>query len=366
MATAEEVATRLAFEFLRMGRYSASTGPVEVPDLARAVAVAAPDYEEIAVFADRVSEFSGLSVQSVGFEEGRDNPKVHIYLTRGSAREIRALPSEIDDVPVLAHKMGAISIRPEAASAATNRGNIFERNGRICCGTSCGPTSEGSSGTLGAIVTLGQGHDLFLLSNNHVFAGCNHVPHNQPILAPSSHDGRPDARAPHEVGRHYAISPLTSGDPFFVVPSNGDMALARASDPDAISSWQGDEHSGYDTPTDLIEPLSLMGVKKTGRTTGLTFGVVEARVTTPMPVTYSAKHFKGVVWFQDVWTIRASKTQPFALPGDSGSLVVSADGTRSLGLVFAASPTGEYAWMIPLSAIRGAFANLNLVSGHGV
>jgi hypothetical protein len=35
MATAEEVANRLAYEFLRNGNYSAAAGPVEVPSLAQ-------------------------------------------------------------------------------------------------------------------------------------------------------------------------------------------------------------------------------------------------------------------------------------------------------------------------------------------
>lgn len=98
MATAEEVATLLAYEFLRMGRYSASTGPIEIPALqARAAGADEDDAEQ---FVEKIDEFSGLQVQSVGFEDGPEEPKVHIYLTRGSVREIKALPKEIDDVPV--------------------------------------------------------------------------------------------------------------------------------------------------------------------------------------------------------------------------------------------------------------------------
>ena len=142
---------------------------------------------------------------------------------------------------------------------------------------------------------IGAAPDLYLLSNNHVLAGCNHVPRNQPVLAPSNMDGRPDAPAPQEVGRHHAIGALRSGDPQFVQPCDADVALARASDAGAISSWQGDLQDGYDTPANFSEPLSLMRVKKFGRTTGLTHGEIEARVNTPMPVSYQSKHFKGVV-----------------------------------------------------------------------
>ena len=210
MASAEEIATRLAYEFLRMGRYSASTGPVELPGLQARAAAAG---EEVSEFTERLEDFSGLQVQSVGFEEGSENPKVHVYLTKGSVRQMKSLPKDIDDIPIRVHKMGAISVRPETAGRHTNRGNIFVRNNRICCGTSCGPTSEQGAGTFGAIVRIGAARDLYLLSNNHVLAGCNHVPHNQPILAPSSMDGRPDAPAPHEIGRN----PFVAGTPISLI-----------------------------------------------------------------------------------------------------------------------------------------------------
>jgi hypothetical protein len=68
--------------FLKKGKYSAASGPVEVPRLLRVAAVAdvLEDEDEFQI----MPEFAGLSVQSVGFEDGVDNPKVHIYLTRGS------------------------------------------------------------------------------------------------------------------------------------------------------------------------------------------------------------------------------------------------------------------------------------------
>lgn len=347
-----------------MGRYSAASGPIELPDLqARA---AAADEEVESEFTERLDEFSGLQIQSVGFEEGPEQPKVHVYLTRGSVRAMKLLPQSIDGVAIRTHKMGAISVRPEAAGTHTNRGNIFERNGRICCGTSCGPTSERGAGTFGAIVRMGAARDLFLLSNNHVLAGCNHVPQGQPILAPSSMDGRPDAPAPHEIGRHHSIAALRSGDPHFVAPCDADVALARSNDPDAISSWQGDAQDGYDTPSVSLEPRSLVRVKKIGRTTGLTFGEVEARVNTPMPVNYQSKHFKGVVWFRDVWTVRTHGSQYFALPGDSGSLVVLDDESAAVGLVFAANTSGEYAWVVSMPTALSALGGLQLVNEHGV
>jgi hypothetical protein len=159
---------------------------------------------------------------------------------------------------------------------------------------------------------------------------------------------------------------MRSGDPNFVNPCDADLALARVVDHRVVSSWQGDAADGYDTPASSIEPEPGMAVMKFGRTTHLKFGEVEAKVSTPTPVSYTAKHFKGVVWFQDVWTIAAANGEPFALPGDSGSLVVTDDGKHAVGLVFAANRTGEYAWMIPMACIARSFGGLSLVSGHGV
>ncbi|HTT82072.1 MAG TPA: hypothetical protein VMF67_01185 [Rhizomicrobium sp.] len=211
MPTAREVATALAYEFLKNGNYSASLGPIDVPVLAQVVAAASTDEEEQAIsYATRAEPFGGLAVQSVGVEEGVENPTVHIYLTRGSTRLAKALPSDVDGDPVRIHRMGAITVRPESAATSTNRGHFFERNSRVCCGSSCAPTSENCSGTLGALVRKPHSAQIYLLSNNHVFAGCNHVPHNQPILSPSSNDGNPAARAPGEIGRHHEIHELRS------------------------------------------------------------------------------------------------------------------------------------------------------------
>jgi hypothetical protein len=111
----------------------------------------------------------------------------------------------------------------------------------------------------------------------------------------------------------------------------------------------------------------MMRVKKFGRTTALTEGEVEAKVGTPMPVNYNARYFKGTVWFKDIWSVRSVTTgEPFALPGDSGSLVVNEDASHAMGVVFAANRTGEYAWIIPIHCVAAAFGGVSLVSGHGV
>jgi hypothetical protein len=351
--SAQDVAETLARGFLSAGNFSTAAGPVSVEASDEIITAAA------------IEAFSGLSLQAVGYEKGVNDPKVYIYLGRGSTKLINSLPGEVSGIPIIVKKMGAISVRPDAAAVSTNTGNYFERDGKVCCGSSCGPTSENSSGTLGAIVSLqSRSDELFLISNNHVFAGCNHVPKGQPILSPSSNDSNPNITAPRAIARHDSIIELRTGSPDFVNPCINDVALALVTDQAVVSSWQGDSSNGYDTPGKFKEPKSRMQVKKFGRTTGLTYGETESKVAIATKITYKSKNFQGVVWFTDVWIVY-SKGAPFALGGDSGSLVVTDDGESAIGLVFAASSNGERAFIIPLVNISETLGGIKLVYGHG-
>jgi hypothetical protein len=56
----------------------------------------------------------------------------------------------------------------------------------------------------------------------------------------------------------------------------------------------------------------------------------------------------------------------FALPGDSGSLVVTEDEKHAVGVIFSSNRTGDYGLMIPIRHVLSKFGGLTLVSGHGV
>jgi len=82
---------------------------------------------------------------------------------------------------------------------------------------------------------------------------------------------------------------------------------------------------------------------------------------------YKAKHFNATVWFTNTWTLRpADPQEPFALPGDSGSLVVTEDGTTAIGLLFAANIRGDRVRIAPIQDVLTALGNLELVSGYGI
>lgn len=177
---AEVVAQRLAGEFLERGNFvfAGRMGSHLVADILPAGVQREPidgGFEDIG--------FADLAVQSVGFEEGVDNPKVHVYVTKGPRRKEAELEDE--QVTVQINRIGKVVVRPEVASAAAARGQVFLRNSRIACGSSCAPSGENYAGTLGALVRKKGDKDLFVLSNNHVLAAANHTPVGMPILSPA-------------------------------------------------------------------------------------------------------------------------------------------------------------------------------------
>lgn len=359
---AEELSKSLAARFLEEGNYDALGTPLGEKSLSMfATAASTGALDE---YFEPEDGFAGLAVQSVGFTPGLEEERVIVYVTRGSQKALKAIPREVEGIPVTAHVMGKLKAGPAPAMSAFGTGHYFERNGRFACGGSCAPSREQYAGTLGAFLT--DGISVYALSNNHVFAACNHTPVGMPILAPATMDARPNRPAPSELCLFENMVELRSGIPGLVLPMNLDAAFAEVRDTTAISSWQGDSVDGFDTPTAVATPQSRMRVKKFGRTTGFTTGVVEAYVPTPWVLPYKSKRFTADVWFQDTWTIRTEDGSPFALPGDSGSLVVTEDGSAAVGLIFAVNNRGGYAIFCELGRVLTAFGNLQLVGNHGI
>jgi hypothetical protein len=195
---AEVLAKSLAARFLESGNYEALGTPLGREAALRYAQAASMDSLEYYFRAEE--GFAGLAVHSVGYTAGADEEEVIIYVARGSKKMFKALPEAVDEVPVRAELMGRLRAGPSPSMAASGVSHLFERNSRIACGSSCAPSNENYSGTLGALVR--DGSRILALSNNHVFAGCNHTPVNMPILSPSTADARPGRRAPGEICRY--------------------------------------------------------------------------------------------------------------------------------------------------------------------
>jgi hypothetical protein len=214
---------------------------------------------------------------------------------------------------------------------------------------------------MGAIVN--QNEQLYILSNNHVIGGCNHAVLDTIIMSPATGDSILGI-TPFEVGRLNKLYQLRSGEPYFVKPCVVDAALARVTNPDVITSWQGDINLGYDTPQTIVEPKAGLRVKKIGRTTGITHGIIESKAIGHTKLPYKANGFNATVYFRDFWFVVGVDNSPFAMPGDSGSLVVTEDGSAAVGLIFATS--GQYGCFTPLRKVLDELGGGNLVSGYGL
>jgi hypothetical protein len=353
---AEVVARTLANFFYKEGSFTAlRKHPGYRPPL-----IPTGDTGEVAAHIQAEPAFGGLAVQAVGYERGKvEDPAVHIYVLRASRALQKNLPKAINDVPLVVNRMGRVITLPGAIAGAY----YFQHGGRVACGSSCAPSAERYSGTFGALVRANDYPDkLFCLSNNHVLAACNHVPVGQPIMSPSMQDSGP-AAAPRHIANHTAIVELRSGVPELVPVNQVDIAIAEVADDDVVSSWQGDDTDGYDSPDAIVVPTSGMRVKKFGRSSGLTLGTVESITVSYEPVSYNSTNFKAVAWFENVWVVRGDGG-PFSIPGDSGSLVVSEDGDDAVGVVFAGA--GDYGWICPMDSVQNLFGGVSLVSDHNI
>jgi hypothetical protein len=173
-------------------------------------------------------------------------------------------------------------------------------------------------------------------------------------------DAHPSGPPPRSIGRHARLIPLQSGDPAQVTRQELDAAIFEISDPSLVSSAHG---GGYDTPSQIGALAGGQLVKKTGRTTGATHGRVVGEFIHAVPINYQSRHFTSRVYFSNVFGIVSKDDSPFSAPGDSGSVVVSEDEDRALGLLFGGSD--KLALVAPLGSVLEAF-DVTLVSQHNV
>lgn len=162
------------------------------------------------------------------------------------------------------------------------------------------------------------------LSNNHVYADSNKGRLGDPIYQPGPYDG---GTSTDKVGELVDFYPLD-----FENSTNLIDAALRSIQPDEKQIVTGLNV----TPTKTVKANVGMDVTKSGRTTGVTVG----RITDTnlfIRVSYGPE---GDVIFQD--QILVESTDVFSQGGDSGSAVLTADGTSWVGLLFAGSGDGKY------------------------
>ena len=192
-----------------------------------------------------------------------------------------------------------------------------------------------TAGTLGCLVR--RGYETFILSNNHVLADENKGQRGDPILQPGPYDG---AMFPeHKIAELEDFVPLT-----FTGTNKVDAAIAKPVSLGIVT----DEILGIGIPRGTIRADLGIRVIKSGRTTGITRGVI-----TIMDATVDIEYKGGRARFENQLIVAMPG---FSRGGDSGSVVLIDDGTRRVcGLLFAGS---EYVTII--NRIEDVLSALNI------
>jgi hypothetical protein len=234
-------------------------------------------------------------------------------LTRYLGME-KALPESLEDVPVVVEEVGEIR-----ALRFTNKYN------QVPTGVSVGNKNECAAGTNGAVVTKNEVS--YFLSNNHVFARENRATIGEDIVQPGRLDSVPqcDTTYPNHVADLSQFRNISWG---FLSSNEIDAAIARIR---SGIRFTCETACGY-TPSNTPATASVaMDVKKCGRTTELTSGTVTG-VNVTVYVSYSSGKIARFV--------KQIQLSDISEPGDSGSLIVTDDGTnKPVALLFAGSAT---------------------------
>jgi hypothetical protein len=245
------------------------------------------------------------------------------------------------------------------------------------------------SGTLGALIEDGGGHQ-YLLSNNHVLARSDHASVGDAIVQPGLIDNNctPNGDGPGTS----PVATLTGWLPLSASATNADAAIAqvasRAVDAGGnileLGAKKADGTLGAAAPG--ISSTAGKGeaawldqkVAKSGRTTGLTCGSISA-IDVDVHVDYYLDCAETRAYLTKTFTHQVGISgNSFSDAGDSGALVVDAANAEPVGLYFAggtdtagvsqgvANPANDV--LNELSATVGGGTSYTFVGGadHGV
>lgn len=231
-----------------------------------------------------------------------------------SARSLSAreeIPLDIAGIPT--------DVEPVYDFHVSSFAKRFERP--VPGGASCGHI-EITAGTIGCLVEFESSpkNKLGILSNNHVLANGNDASKGDRIIQPGIDDGG-TATDKDTVGLLERFVPLDY---------DGNANLVDAAVAHTAFNLVSPKHVTYVLNPEPLAAKPFLFVKKNGRTTRATAGWVSAVNVDGVPLGY--RHGKAI--FNDVIVVRGLNHSPFSLGGDSGSLVVSTESNRPVGLLF--------------------------------
>ena len=297
---------------------------------------------------------NGVLGTAVGLDENNDAALV-VYVDQNSpsrAAIVRGLPPELRGIAVkveLTDKFRAF-VGPPGGGGGGGGGTAVSHTAKqtppIQLGTSGGWRNDLANGyccggTLGSLVKAGSTQ--YIMSNYHVFesdivSGGNGIVAltGSPIIQPGLIDVNCTAANAQSVGTLVKVSSLPS--------SNVDVSVAQVV-PGQVSTDGAILEIGTISSATVGASLN-MGVKKSGRTTGLSSSRVSGLNAT-ISVTYENECAGGTA-FTKTFTgqiVVSNKGSKFLNSGDSGSLMVEnvATNPRAVGLLYAGSSTSAIA-----------------------
>jgi CARDB len=258
--------------------------------------------------------------------------------------DVPGIPATLDQVPVAVEATGRIYARSDPTT----------RRRPAPVGFSVGHPAI-TAGTIGGRVKDAAGN-VYVLSNNHVLANQNAAQLGDPALQPGPLDGGTDPA--DRIGTLFDYEPLNLGwNQYGVPPPSNWMDAAIALSSTSLLSNSTPTDDGFGVPSSILfadansdgffdDRGLLLGasVQKYGRTTKLTQGQITA-VNVTIDVCYDIICFTLGRFFDQVGICCSG----FSDGGDSGSLIVSADGNKNpIALLFAGDEALTYGNRIDL------------------
>lgn len=258
--------------------------------------------------------------------------KLYVY-EKVEMAQVPSLSERFHDVEV---DVEQLPIQQALASASTPAQR--QRHRPITGGLSIAPLNAPFVGTLGCFLRRVEGgrEQVFALSNNHVIADTNRLALGTEIVQPG-----PEI-APTQAGDIFAALsafvpiqfPTGSLTP---VVNRLDAALALIADASLIQTGAMFGIGNY--APQLLTPVPGMRVIKSGRTTGVTQGIITATRVNGVVVNYGTRTAPRLATFNDTIEIIGQGQQSFSMPGDSGSVVLEESSGRPVALLFAGDGT---------------------------
>jgi len=250
----------------------------------------------------------------------------------------------------------------------TSGGNVNDINGTFCC-----------SGTLGAVIQ--RGGSFFILSNNHVLDKSDlGVLGTDPIAQPGLIDNncavKQKVATLSEAAKLKPTSAVSGGPctgstaPLCgLAPSNVDASIAAIiTTPSVMVDTTGSildlgaarttSIAAAPPSLNLADPATVLsaneGVAKSGRSSGLTCSTLQS-INTQVSIDYDAA-CNGSLAFTAIFNNQLIiKGGTFSSTGDSGSLIVTSDTARPVGLLYGGNGTSTSA--NPIQDVITAFTN---------